>query len=123
MPRKITAQKSWKRKAEVDSFGWLLPEGYMWQMEGTYDRPRRIERLNETVSYLMETLAVAGPERLTVDDGRWLGLLRTLVTGRFRARSTNERSSSGVAPVILFSVPRMSAAFSVENPRATAWVR
>ncbi len=44
---------------------------------------RRIERLNETVSYLMETLAVAGPERLTVADGRWLGLLRTLVTGRF----------------------------------------
>ena len=28
MPRKITAQKSWKRKAEVDSFGWLLPEGF-----------------------------------------------------------------------------------------------
>ena len=27
--------------------GWLLPEGYMWQMEGEYDRPRRIERLIE----------------------------------------------------------------------------
>lgn len=25
--------------------GWLLPEGYMWQMEGEFDRPRRIERL------------------------------------------------------------------------------
>ncbi|WP_413151654.1 helicase HerA domain-containing protein [Amaricoccus sp. W119] len=44
---------------------------------------RRVDRLNEAVSYLMETLAVAGPERLTVVDGRWLGLLRTLVTGRF----------------------------------------
>jgi len=44
---------------------------------------RRVERLNEAVSYLMETLAVAGPERLTVHDGRWLGLLRTLVIGRF----------------------------------------
>lgn len=29
--------------------GWLLPEGYMWQMEGEYDRPRRIERLIETL--------------------------------------------------------------------------
>jgi type IV secretion system protein VirB4 len=44
---------------------------------------RRIERLNETVAYLMETLAIAGSARLTVGDGRWLGLLRTLVTGRF----------------------------------------
>jgi type IV secretion system protein VirB4 len=44
---------------------------------------RRVERLNEAVSYLMEPLAVAGPERLTAGDGRWLGLLRTLVTGRF----------------------------------------
>jgi type IV secretion system protein VirB4 len=48
---------------------------------------RRVERLNEAVSYLMETLAVAGPERLTVGDGRWLGLLRMLVTGRFEATS------------------------------------
>ena len=48
---------------------------------------RRVERLNEAVSYLMETLAVAGPERLTVGDGRWLGLLRTLVTGRFEPTS------------------------------------
>ncbi|HWQ97692.1 MAG TPA: cellulase family glycosylhydrolase [Clostridia bacterium] len=29
--------------------GWLLPEGYMWQMEGEYDRPRRMERLIETL--------------------------------------------------------------------------
>jgi len=29
--------------------GWLLPEGYMWQMEGEYDRPRHIERLIETL--------------------------------------------------------------------------
>ena len=29
--------------------GWLLPEGYMWQMEGEYDRPRRIERLIESL--------------------------------------------------------------------------
>ncbi len=27
--------------------GWLLPEGYMWQMEGSYDRPRRMEQLIE----------------------------------------------------------------------------
>jgi len=29
--------------------GWLLPEGYMWQMEGAYDRPRRMEQLIETL--------------------------------------------------------------------------
>lgn len=29
--------------------GWLLPEGYMWQMEGEYDRPRRMEQLIETL--------------------------------------------------------------------------
>ncbi len=29
--------------------GWLLPEGYMWQMEGECDRPRRMERLIETL--------------------------------------------------------------------------
>ncbi len=29
--------------------GWLLPEGYMWQMEGAYDRPRRIEQLIESL--------------------------------------------------------------------------
>ena len=29
--------------------GWLLPEGYMWQMEGEYDRPRRMEKLIESL--------------------------------------------------------------------------
>jgi len=29
--------------------GWLLPEGYMWQMEGEFDRPRRMERLIESL--------------------------------------------------------------------------
>lgn len=29
--------------------GWLLPEGYMWQMEGEYDRPRRMEQLIESL--------------------------------------------------------------------------
>lgn len=44
---------------------------------------RRIERLDEVVRFLMETLAIASPERLTIGDGRWLGLLRALVTGRY----------------------------------------
>lgn len=29
--------------------GWLLPEGYMWQMEGDIDRPRRMEQLIESL--------------------------------------------------------------------------
>ena len=43
---------------------------------------RRIERLDEVVAFLMETLAVTRPERLTLSGGRWLELLGALVTGR-----------------------------------------
>ncbi len=42
---------------------------------------RRIERLEEVVGFLMDALHVTMPERLTLGDGRWLGVLRTLVTG------------------------------------------
>lgn len=44
---------------------------------------RRIARLEEVVGFLAETLHPIRPERLTVSDGRWLGLLRALVTGRY----------------------------------------
>lgn len=44
---------------------------------------RRIERLNETISYLMQTVSAAGPERLTASGGRWLGLFRAALTGTF----------------------------------------
>ncbi|PZQ46247.1 MAG: hypothetical protein DI556_20920 [Rhodovulum sulfidophilum] len=44
---------------------------------------RRIERLDEVVAFLAETLSVTRPERLTLADGRWLGLLSALVTGRY----------------------------------------
>ncbi|TPE47316.1 type IV secretion system DNA-binding domain-containing protein [Amaricoccus solimangrovi] len=43
---------------------------------------RRIERLDEVVAFLMETLAVTRPERLTLSGGHWLELLGALVTGR-----------------------------------------
>lgn len=44
---------------------------------------RRIERLDEVVAFLAETLSVTRPARLTLADGRWLGLLSALVTGRY----------------------------------------
>ncbi len=42
---------------------------------------RRVDRLEEAVSFLMDALAITRPERLTRDDGRWYGLLRALVVG------------------------------------------
>lgn len=44
---------------------------------------KRIGRLEEVVNFLMEALHAIRPERLQVSDGRWLGLLRALVTGRY----------------------------------------
>lgn len=42
---------------------------------------RRIDRLEDMVGFLMDALSVTRPDRLTFGDGRWYGLLRTLVTG------------------------------------------
>ncbi len=42
---------------------------------------RRIDRLEEMVTFLMDALALTRPDRLTFGDGRWYGLLRALVTG------------------------------------------
>ena len=44
---------------------------------------RRVGRLHEIVARLMAATAGARPERLTREDGRWLGLYRALVTGRY----------------------------------------
>jgi type IV secretion system protein VirB4 len=44
---------------------------------------RRVSRLDEIVARLMAATAGARPERLTRGDGRWLGLYRALVTGRY----------------------------------------
>ncbi|WP_299844513.1 hypothetical protein [uncultured Jannaschia sp.] len=47
------------------------------------ERTRRIALLNEITTNLMQALTPARPERLTLADGRWLGLLRTAVTGKY----------------------------------------
>ena len=47
------------------------------------ERARRIALLNEITTNLMQALTPARPERLTLADGRWLGLLRTAVTGKY----------------------------------------
>ena len=47
------------------------------------ERAARLERLDELVGDLAQALAATRPERLTLRDGRWLGLLRALTTGRY----------------------------------------
>ncbi len=47
------------------------------------ERDRRIAVLNEIAVDLMQAVGAARPERLTLSDGRWLGLLRATVTGRY----------------------------------------
>lgn len=44
---------------------------------------RRIGRLQEIAARLMAATAPAHPVRLTRRDGRWLGLCRALVSGRY----------------------------------------
>ena len=53
-------------------------------------REKRIDRLNETVDYLMETLRAASPARLTLSDGAWIGLLRATMTGQFYSTPLGE---------------------------------
>ncbi len=40
--------------------GWLLPEGYMWKLFRTCDRPRRMERLVEELAGSAESLQHQG---------------------------------------------------------------
>ena len=47
------------------------------------ERARRIAVLDEVTTNLMQAVAATRPERLTLADGRWLGLLRTAVTGKY----------------------------------------
>ena len=47
------------------------------------ERARRIAVLNEVTVDLMQAVAATRPERLTLSDGRWLGLLRATITGRY----------------------------------------
>ncbi len=47
------------------------------------ERSRRIDTLNEVTNDLMQAVAATRPERLTLSDGRWLGLLRATITGQY----------------------------------------
>jgi type IV secretion system protein VirB4 len=44
---------------------------------------KRVARLNQIVSAIMETLARTNPRRMTVSGGEWLGLLRATISGEF----------------------------------------
>ena len=47
------------------------------------ERARRIAVLNEVTTNLMQAVGATRPERLSLADGRWLGLLRTALTGKY----------------------------------------
>ena len=44
---------------------------------------RRIAKLEEIVATMMQAVSVARPERLMASDGRWLGYLKMMTTGKF----------------------------------------
>lgn len=48
---------------------------------------KRVIRLNQIVSAIMETLARTAPRRMTISGGEWLGLLGTTICGEFRSIS------------------------------------
>lgn len=44
---------------------------------------KRVVRLNQIVSAIMETLSKTHPRRMTVSGGEWLGLLRATISGEY----------------------------------------
>ncbi len=44
---------------------------------------RRIAKLEEMIATIMQALSATQPERLTASDGRWLGYLKMMTTGKF----------------------------------------
>lgn len=48
-------------------------------------REKSVSKLNELTDYFMEAVRVASPTRLTISDGNWIGLLRSINTGHFYA--------------------------------------
>ncbi len=54
------------------------------------DRDRRVQRLTEVMRTLMDGLRRAGPVRLSLSDGEWLGLLRTTASGLFYPTTPGE---------------------------------
>ena len=61
----------------------------------------------------METLSVARPERLTVSDGRWLGMLRLLVTGTYAPVTPGPRFAPLGDLIATSSVAFQNDAFTV----------
>lgn len=44
---------------------------------------KRVARLNQIISSIMETLSRTNPRRMTISGGEWLGLLRSIISGEF----------------------------------------
>ena len=64
--------------------------GGLWaKLSGSTDQNRqqlqkRVVRLNQIVTSILETLVKTSPRRMTVSGGEWLGLLATTLSGEFR---------------------------------------
>ena len=66
------------------------------------ERDRRIAFLDEVTADLMQAVGATRPERLTLADGRWLGLLRCAVTGKY-APLTPGRSFTPIGDLLVNS--------------------
>ncbi len=58
---------------------WAKMSGGRRQTEEAIQK--RVGRLNQVVSAIMETLAKTNPRRMTISGGEWLGLLRATISG------------------------------------------
>lgn len=61
---------------------WAKISGGKQQTEENLQK--RVVRLNQIVSAILETLSKTKPRRMTVSGGEWLGLLRATISGEFQ---------------------------------------
>lgn len=52
---------------------------------------KRVGRLNQIISSIMETLSRTNPRRMTVSGGEWLGLLRATISGEFNPLTSGRK--------------------------------
>ena len=61
---------------------WAKLSGGKHQTEGQLQK--RVVRLNQIITAIMETLSKTAPRRMTVSGGEWLGLLSATISGELR---------------------------------------
>ena len=61
---------------------WAKMSGGKQQTEEALQK--RVHRLNQVVTAIMETLGKTHPRRMTISGGEWLGLLRATISGEYQ---------------------------------------